>query len=57
MNVVEVRRASLPTPDCGLVVTADRVVLVADHRVSDRHVETALGLARLAFEVDGRWFR
>lgn len=51
MSVVEVRRTALPTPDYGLVVTADRVVLVADHRVSDRHVETALGLVRLALDL------
>lgn len=53
MIAVEVRRASLSSPDCGLIVTADRAVLIADYRVSDSHVEIALGLARLA--LDGRW--
>lgn len=44
---------ALPSPDCGLVVMADRMVLVADHRVSDRDVATALGLVRLAVEFGG----
>lgn len=53
MIAVEVHRASLPSPDCGLIVTADRAVLIADYRVSDADVETALGLARTALE--GQW--
>lgn len=53
MIAIEVRRAALPSPDCALLVTVDRVVLVADHRVPDQQVLISLGLARTAFELGG----